>query len=343
MITIQNYDKSKIMVGESICNLLDYVPIDYHNSMVIITDLNVKKFHKNKFPNSHVITIGLTEKIKTQNTIDYVINELLKMGADRHWFLVGVGGGIVCDITGYVASIYMRGVKFGYVPTSLLAQVDASIGGKTGINFQGYKNIIGVFNQPDFVICDLDLLKTLPVEELKNGLIEAIKHGLINSLSLFEFIEANWSKILKGDTAAIYQIVLNSIEIKSKLVNLDELEKGERKKLNLGHSYGHAIESLKSISHGRAVAIGLVYAAKLSVKMGFSIIDISERIETLLHALKMETTCTLPMEEIVQHMKKDKKRKQDGIDFVFIKNIGAVTVKFIDFKLLMDVSKTIVS
>jgi len=311
--------------------------------MVIITDLNVKKFHENKFPNTPAITIGLTEKIKTQITVDYVVSELLKIGADRHWFLVGIGGGIVCDITGYVGSIYMRGIKFGYVPTSLLAQVDASIGGKTGINFQGYKNVIGVFNQPYFVICDLDVLQTLPVDELKNGLIEAIKHGLISSLSLFEFIEANWPKILKGDKAVIHHIVLSSIEIKSKIVTLDELEKGERKKLNLGHSYGHAIESLSAISHGRAVAIGLMYAANLSVEMGFCFTDVSKRIESVLHALKMETTCTLPMGEIVQHMLKDKKRKQDGIDFVFINNIGEVTINTIDFKLLMDIPKLSVS
>jgi len=237
----------------------------------------------------------------------------------------------------------MRGIKFGYVPTSLLAQVDASIGGKTGINFQGYKNIIGVFNQPQFVICDLDVLQTLPVEELKNGLIEAVKHGLINSPSLFEFIEANWPRILEGDKGAISHIVVNSIEIKSKIVTLDELERGERKKLNLGHSYGHAIESLSAISHGRAVAIGLMYAANLSVEMGFCFTDVPEKIETLLHALKMETTCTLPMEEIVQHMLKDKKRKQDEIDFVFINNIGEVTINSIDFKLLMDMPKLSVS
>ena len=339
MIAIKNYDKSKIMVGESINNLLDYVPQEYHNSMVIITDLNVEKFHKNKFPNAPVITIGLIEKVRTQTTVDYIVSELLKIGADRHWFLVGIGGGIVCDITGYVGSVYMRGVKFGYVPTSLLAQVDASVGGKTGINFQNYKNIIGVFNQPQFVICDLDVLKTLPVEELKNGLVEAIKHGLINSLSLFEFIESNWSKIVEGDKAALYHIVLTSIEIKSKIVILDEFEKGERKKLNLGHSYGHAIESLSGISHGSAVAIGLVFAVNLSVKMGFCSTEVVRRIETLLHALKMETVCALPKEELIQHVLKDKKRKQDEIDFVFINNIGGVVVNVVSFELLMDMSK----
>lgn len=337
MQTIHNYKKSKIVVGESIGNLLNYLPEKYHESSVIITDSNVSKFHQTSFPNMPVITIGLTEEIKSQITVDFILSKLLDLGADRHWFLIGIGGGIVCDITGYVASIFMRGIKFGYVPTSLLAQVDASIGGKTGINFKGFKNLIGVFNQPSFVICDFELLHTLPQFELKNGLIEAIKHGIIDSHFLFEFIEFNWTRVLEYDTETISTIVANCIKIKSSIVNRDEFESGERKKLNLGHSYGHAIESLSNLSHGSAVAIGLVYAANFSVNKGYTANDIAERIANLLKSIGMAVTCNISINKITEHMLKDKKRKQNTIDFIFIKDIGKVVVESVEFHELINI------
>lgn len=340
MIEIHNYKKSRIAVNESIKNLLNYIPTEFHKSLVIITDTNVSKFHQDKFPDVPVITIGLTEKIKTQQTVDFIIKKLLELGADRHFYLVGIGGGIVCDITGYTASIYMRGIRFAYVPTSLLAQVDASIGGKTGVNFENYKNIIGVFNQPDFVLCDFGILKTLPKEEIKNGLIEAIKHGIISSPELFEFIENNSGKILDLDRESIHKIVLESIQIKSEVVTLDEFEKGERKKLNLGHSFGHAIESLAQISHGTAVAIGLVYAAKLSAELNYCSADIPLRITKLIQTLGIQHKTQLPMKELLSNMQKDKKRNHDKIDYVFIQKIGKTTVIPITFKELHEIYKS---
>lgn len=339
MIEIHNYKKSKIAVNESIENLLNYVPAEFHKSLVIITDTNVSKFHQDKFPDVPVITIGLTEKIKTQQTVDLIIKKLLELGADRHFYLVGIGGGIVCDITGYTASIYMRGIRFGYVPTSLLAQIDASIGGKTGVNFENYKNIVGVFNQPDFVLCDFEILKTLPKEEIKNGLIEAIKHGIISSPELFEFIENNSSKILDLDRESIHKIVLESIQIKSEVVTLDEFEKDERKKLNLGHSFGHAIESLAQISHGAAVAIGLVHAAELSTQLNYCSSEIPSRITKLIQALEMQYKTQLHIKELLNNMQKDKKRNQDKIDYVFIQKIGKTTVVPITFKELHEIYK----
>lgn len=337
MIEINKYTNSKIVIGASLNQLLNYIPEAYHNAVVIITDTNVHQFHGTQFPDVPVITIGLAEKIKTQETVDFIIEELLKIEADRHWYVVGIGGGIVCDIAGYVASIYMRGIRFGYVPTSLLAQVDASVGGKTGINFQGFKNMIGVFSQPNFVLCDFDVLKTLPTQEVKNGLVEAIKHGIISSPDLFDFIESNVEDILRLTPSIIQHVVDHSVRIKTALVTVDELEKGERKKLNLGHSYGHAIESLSGISHGAAVAIGLVNAAKLSMKLGHCDKETLERLIALLDRLEMDTVSELPLESIVRHMKKDKKRNKDKIDFVFIKTIGQTFVKGISFDQLLKI------
>jgi len=337
MIEISNYTNSKILLDASLNQVLNQIPEAYHNAVVIITDTNVFQFHGDQFPTVPVITIGLTEKIKTQATVDFIIEELLKIGVDRHWYLVGIGGGIVCDITGYVASIYMRGLRFGYVPTSLLAQVDASVGGKTGINFQGYKNMIGVFIQPDFVLCDFDVLKTLPIQEVKNGLIEAIKHGMISSPDLFDFIESNVEGILTLNPEDIQCIVGNSVRIKSTIVSEDEFEKGERKKLNLGHSYGHAIESLSGMSHGAAVAIGLVKAVKLSIEKGYCSSETLERLMALLVRLEMDTESAFPLERIVQYMEKDKKRNIDLIDFIFIQTIGRTFVKGIPFDQLLKI------
>jgi 3-dehydroquinate synthase len=165
---------SKIMVGESYKNVEKYLP---STSVVIVADHNVYDLYHDDFPQYKTIKIDAGERVKTLDTVSFIINELVEMEADRSLFLLGIGGGIICDITGFVASIYMRGVSFGFISTTLLSQVDASAGGKNGVNFKGYKNIIGVFNQPDFVICDPDMLKTLPDEEILNGCAEIIKLG----------------------------------------------------------------------------------------------------------------------------------------------------------------------
>lgn len=325
MTTIKEYEKSKIIVGGSLNNLMSLIPKD-NSGVVIITDTNVGALYSDNFPKVPVITIGIGEGIKTQRTANQIINELITIGADRHTFLIGIGGGVVCDITGYVASIFMRGVRFGYVPTSLLAQIDASVGGKTGVNFKGFKNIIGAFSQPDFVLCDFTVLNTLPPDEIKNGLVEAIKHGIISSPSLFEFIEKNIEKAIDLDRGVIEYIITNSIRIKTHIVNSDEFEIGVRKTLNLGHTYGHAIESISKIPHGRAVGIGLVYASKLSQQHSFCSSRITERISGLLEKMELETSSKLRTKRIVNHLSKDKKRFNNELDFVFIKNIGQVEI-----------------
>ena len=173
---------SVVMIGERLENLKAHLPAEYP---IIITDITVRDLWGAYFPQGPIITIGTGEKIKSFDTLDYIFDQLIALEADRSSFIVGIGGGIVCDIAGFVASTYMRGLRFGFVSTTLLSQVDASVGGKNGVNFKGYKNIVGVFNQPEFVICDLNVLSTLPQEELYCGFAEIIKHGVIADKTMF--------------------------------------------------------------------------------------------------------------------------------------------------------------
>ena len=326
MIFFDNYQKSKVVVGESFKNLNNYVPHEKLQKLIIITDSNVVAIYADEFPDAPVIVIGTGEKNKTGKTVDYIIERLIDLSADRHAYLVGIGGGIVCDITGYVASIYMRGISFGYVSTSLLSQIDASIGGKTGINFHGFKNLVGVFSQPDFVICDTAMLHTLPAGEIDNGLAEAIKHAIIQDDSYFSFIEEHVRQLRSLDRISIEHLVTRSIEIKTAIVTRDEKEKGERKKLNFGHTYGHAIESLTGIPHGHAVSIGMIKAAKLSVKLGYCNNELIARIEKLLKQFDLPIDTEFPNEALIETINKDKKRKNESVDFVFLKDIGEVEI-----------------
>lgn len=331
MITeIIDYKKSKVLIGERLANVTKYIPKGTQ-SVVLITDINVKRIYGREFPNYPVITIQTGEKIKTQETIDSIIEQMLSLGADRHTFIIGIGGGIVCDISGFVASIYMRGILFGYVSTTLLSQVDASIGGKTGINFRGYKNTIGVFNHPQFVLCDVTLLKSLSEKEIKNGLIEIVKHAIINDANEFSFIENNLEKILSIDIPTLKQLITRSIKIKATIVTQDEREKDERKKLNLGHTVGHAIESIAGLPHGYAVAIGLVITVKISHLSGFCSHKTVSKITNLITTLQLSTKTDIKTNRLIEVIQKDKKKRMNTVDFIAIKSIGNVVINPISF------------
>jgi len=329
MIEFTDYQKSKVVVGDSFRKLIEYVPEEKRDRLIIVTDKNVSAIYGKEFPQAPVISIGIGESVKTQKTVDEIVDQLLESGADRHSYLVGIGGGIVCDITGYVASIFMRGISFGYVSTSMLSQIDASIGGKTGVNHKGFKNLIGTFNQPDFVICDMEMLNTLPKAEITNGIAEAIKHAFIADARYFRFIDENSEAILTLNKKVLEKLVARSIEIKTGVVNRDEKEKGERKKLNFGHTYGHAIESLSGIPHGQAVAVGMVKAAELSAMMGYSKESLIDEIKRVLLKFGLPTETKLSNKDLLEAIQKDKKRKLDKVDFVFIREIGKVEIQTI--------------
>ncbi|MFC1891812.1 3-dehydroquinate synthase [Thermodesulfobacteriota bacterium] len=320
---------STIRIGEYLENLESYVP---SKKAVIITDHNVSNFYKKDFPSYEIIELGTGEGIKTLETIYEIYGKLVAMEADRSSYIVGIGGGIVCDIAGFAASTYMRGIGFGFVSTTLLSQVDASVGGKNGVNFGGYKNMVGVFNQPEFVICDLNLLKTLPQREILCGMGEIVKHGAIADTDLFSFLEDNHEKALELDPDVIERLVYDSVVIKSSVVNKDERESGERKKLNFGHTFGHAIEKTTKVKHGEAVSLGMVVASKLSVKKGSLSNEESERLEELLRKLKLPTKPDFDTDMVLNAMKKDKKRKGDSIDFVLLNGLGNAVIETISFQ-----------
>ena len=324
---------SRILIGERLENLQRYIPVA---KPIIITDANVGKLFALDSMAAEVITIGTGEEIKTLDTVQDIYAQLLSIQADRSSFIVGIGGDIVCDIAGFVASTFLRGVRFGFVATTLLAQVDASVGGKNGVNFEGYKNMVGLFHQPEFVICDPELLKTLPQKEISGGLAEIVKHAAITDAELFAYLEQHYEDVLALDSDAIQKLVLASVTIKSSVVSRDETEKGERRKLNFGHTFGHAIEKVSGIPHGEAVSRGMAIAAALSVKKGLLTADEDKRIRALLNNLKLPTHFASETQAVVNAITKDKKREGNRIHFVLLNGIGSAIVDKITLEELED-------
>jgi 3-dehydroquinate synthase len=314
---------SKILVGGSIAGFADLVP----PQTIVITDKVVFDLYGKHWDGYKTVVIGQGEKNKTIATVEDIFRQLLDFGLDRSGFILGIGGGIVCDIAGFVASTYLRGIRFGFVPTTLLAQVDASIGGKNGVNFLGYKNIIGTFNQPEFILSDPSVLKTLPAEECSNGFAEIVKHALIADEEMFRYIENHITEMLALKSHAINHLIKRSVEIKSGIVNRDEREKGERRKLNFGHTFGHAIEKVSGISHGKAVSLGSVIASRLSMKKGYLKDYDFERILNVLENLNLPVKKDFNREEIFSALLRDKKREQESIHFILLANIGRAIVE----------------
>jgi 3-dehydroquinate synthase len=314
---------SKIMVGGSLTEIAQIVS----PQAVVVTDRVVDDLYGKHWNNFRTIIVGQGEKNKTLTTVESMYRQLLDLGVDRSGFILGIGGGIVCDIAGFVASTYLRGIRFGFIPTTLLAQVDAGIGGKNGVNFQGYKNMIGTFNQPEFILSDPDVLKTLPREELSNGFAEIVKHALIADKELFEFIEQHTDDMLKLANQPVNHLIKRSVEIKSGIVNRDEKEKGERRKLNFGHTFGHAIEKVSGINHGKAVALGSVIAARLSVQKGYLKEYEYGQLVNVLNELQLPVRYQGPRPDILQALFMDKKREQGNIYFVLLKGLGNAVVE----------------
>jgi 3-dehydroquinate synthase len=314
---------SVVMIGERLENLNTHLPVEYP---IIITDTKVRDLWGASFPPGPVITIGMGEKNKSFDTLDSIFDQLIALEADRSSFIVGIGGGIVCDIAGLVASIYMRGLRFGFVSTTLLSQVDASVGGKNGVNFKGYKNIVGVFNQPEFVICDLGVLSTLPRQEIQCGFAEIIKHGAIADKNMFDFIEKHYRQALALDLSVIEKLVYDSVTIKSDIVNQDAREKGIRRLLNFGHTFGHAIEKTLQVRHGEAVSAGMVLASELSVQRGYFKERHARRLCGLLEKYGLPVRLPLDGAEVLTAIKLDKKREGDAIKFVLLRDIGQAFV-----------------
>lgn len=299
---------------------------------VVITDTEVRRLYSSIFRNYDVIEIGVGEDRKTLHTVGEIYRQMLVLGMDRSCFVLGIGGGLVCDISGFAASTYMRGIPFGFVPTTLLAQVDASIGGKNGVNLDGFKNIIGVFHQPQFVLIDFEFLKTLPQHELLCGVAEVVKHALIQSASLFTYLEDHWRGLLSLQKNVLGKAVHESIGIKSRIVRRDVQEGGERRKLNFGHTLGHAIEKTSGLRHGEAISIGMAMATDISVAKGMLGAKAAQRIKALLNNMGLLDRSELNINSLIEAVNKDKKRQDDQIHFVLLSEIGTAQVTKISFR-----------
>jgi 3-dehydroquinate synthase len=299
---------------------------------VLVVDEKVFFRHTPKFKGWKSIVLKSGEDHKSFETVDIILESLVEMQADRKTVLIGVGGGVVTDITGFVASIYMRGLKFGFVPTSLLAMVDAAIGGKNGVDLGIYKNMVGTIRQPSFLLYDYTLLSSLPHEESANGFAEIIKHACIRDAAMFTMLEQNDIDKIRSSKKLLGQLVQRNAELKSKLVQRDEFEEGDRKLLNFGHTLGHALEKLHELSHGQAVAIGMAYACVLSEKMnGFKQCS---RVIALIEKYGLPANMEFDKQEVFQVMRMDKKRQQEQIHYVFLEKIGKGVVKPVPIKQL---------
>lgn len=296
-------------------------------SVVIITDTNIYANYRELIERYNHIIIGVGEQIKTLDTVGDIYSRLMSLKADRSTLLIGVGGGIVTDITGFVAATYMRGVKFGFISTTLLGQVDASVGGKNGVNVAEYKNMVGTFTHPEFVILDVDMLKTLPIRDLRAGMAEVVKAAIIGDRKLFEELENRDIEHIFEDRVFVEQMVARALRVKLAIVEQDERESGLRRLLNLGHTIGHAIEkSSREYNHGEAVAIGMAMIAKVSVQKGVLNALNYNRIIGLLQHLGFVLECAISKDDILAHAIQDKKRSGDKINLVMPVDIGRCEV-----------------
>jgi 3-dehydroquinate synthase len=301
-------------------------------STILITDQNVFNGHTKRFKGWNTIVLKPGEEFKVQATIDAVIEQLISMEADRKTTIVGIGGGVITDITGYVASIYMRGLKFGFIPTSLLALVDASIGGKNGVDVGVYKNMVGVIRQPSFILHDMVFLNTLPQSEWENGFAEIIKHACIKDVAMFHELEGMTLKKYQNNKTAICRLVQHNASIKAKVVQRDEFEQNERRLLNFGHTLGHALENQYELMHGQAVSIGMTYACHISAQLaGFKQ---TPRVVQLIERYGLPSYSIFDKQKVFDVLKMDKKRERKEMNYIVLEKIGKGTVRSIPLKQL---------
>ena len=344
-VSIDLQDRSyQIAIGGALLdNPRTYSELPAATSALIVSNSTVAPLYaqrlqaalQGKYTHIHTVTLPDGEAYKTWQTLNLIFDTLLENGCDRKTVLFALGGGVVGDMTGFAAASYMRGVPFVQVPTTLLAQVDSSVGGKTGINHPLGKNMIGAFYQPLKVVCDLDTLKTLPERELSAGLAEVIKYGPIADLDFLTWIETNIDALMARDPAALAHAVKRSCEIKAWVVGQDEREAGLRAILNFGHTFGHAIEAGLGYGqwlHGEAVGCGMVMAAHLSHRLGLVDAALVKRLTTLIQKAGLPVTGPRLSEtdnagRYLELMRVDKKAEGGEIRFVVIDGPASASVR----------------
>ena len=328
----------QVVVGFDLINQ-ENLKILQNKEVLLVLDENTPSSCKDKITKElldlsakfHTLEVLASEENKSRETLDRIHSKLIKERYSRDCFLIGLGGGITCDITGFAAATYQRGVNFILFPSTLLSQVDASVGGKTAINHPQGKNMIGAFHQPKQVFADVSLLSFLPDMEISNGLSEVIKHALISDKEYFEWLETNMEDIISLEPKALERAITRSIEIKAEIVAKDEKEKGIRKYLNFGHTFGHAIElygGFKEFSHGQSVAIGMLMAMKLScIYEGFSEDDLIRSRDLISKANpNLDFKINFEEKKLIKNMSVDKKRVGNNLTFILLKKIGQAKI-----------------
>ena len=314
--------ESSVYIGKTDDLLAQLLP---EKRIIVISDSNIDRTHHSLIAPYEHILIGQGEQAKSLTTLEEIYRQLIAMGADRSTFILGIGGGIVTDIAGFVASTYMRGVEFGFITTTLLGSVDASVGGKNGVNVGGFKNMVGTFSQPRFVICDASLLHTLSNREFRAGLAEVIKTAILGDTELFEILERTSFEELRKNDKLLEDIITRSIRVKASVVAEDEREGGYRRILNLGHTIAHAIEKCSSnFSHGEAVAIGLYNITKSAISQKIIGKDEANRIFSIIEQYGFSTELPIEHKELLKAIDGDKKRKGDTIHIILPTSIGSV-------------------
>jgi len=329
----------EVVVGSNLINQKNLKALE-DKEVLLIMDKNIpSKFRdlivdalSSLSSNFQSLEIRASEENKSGKTLDSIHSKLIDARFSRDCVLVGFGGGITCDIAGFAAATYQRGVSFILFPSTLLSQVDASVGGKTAINHPQGKNMIGAFHQPIKVFADVDLLSSLPKIEISNGLSEVIKHALISDKKYFDWLEENMESIISLKPEALGYAITRSVEIKAEIVSKDEKEKGIRRFLNFGHTFGHAIElygEFKEFSHGQSVAMGMLMAMELSkLTEGFSEEDLKKSKKLISKANPdLNFKNTFDENKLLENMSVDKKREGDKLIFVLLEKIGRAKVK----------------
>lgn len=326
----------EIRIGHDISDRMALLIAKNHKAghYIVITDSNIGQLYgrtfterlKNAGLKTDRIEFPAGESSKNINTAVDIVGRMLELGADRNTLIIALGGGVVGDLAGFVASVFMRSIPYIQIPTTLLAQVDSSIGGKTAIDLPYGKNLLGTFYQPRAVFTDLCYLDSLPEREFRNGLAEIIKYGIIDDEKLFHLLEDHMESVREKDPALLLKIVEACCRIKKSIVEIDEKEQGLRRILNYGHTLGHALEAQSdfAISHGEAVALGMIAAARISENVGYLASDERDRIEKLIRmsGLPCEIPEHINADELISRLKMDKKKEGDTVHFVLLKKIG---------------------
>lgn len=305
-------------------------------SVVLIMDEQLHRLYAHLFQDYRILIVPAGEESKSLHTVGQLATKLAAFDADRHTRLVGIGGGSVTDITGFLAGIYMRGIEFGFVPTSLLAMVDAAIGGKNGVNSGLYKNMLGLVRQPAFILFDSSFLETLPPQEWSNGFAEIIKYGCILDAELFKELSEKSPADYRVGSTAINSLIARCVAHKNAVVLEDEQEKHRRKILNFGHTAGHAFETLYQLPHGFAVGLGMLLALIASEKHNGLPVAVRIRLKRILDKYGLPTHQHIDIDKVLTVLRHDKKRNNQHIDFILLKEIGTAQIQSLDLNFIRE-------